>query len=503
MINMKNHRIGRIVILGAGPAGLGAAFYLHNSGFDDWVLHERETCVGGLSRSIRDDKGFTWDIGGHVVFSHYDIYSRLLDDLLGRENWIEHQRESWVRLLSTWVPYPFQNNIHRLPPQERAECIQGLIQAALHISNAPFKDFEDFIVRTFGRGIADVFMIPYNQKVWAYHPSRMASGWIGERVSVPDPARAAKNLASGIDDVSWGPNSTFRFPRYGGTGAICEALAATLPPEKLLLGSTATALNPTARSVTFDDGREEEYDVLISTIPVDQLARISRQQEWEQAASKLTHSSTHVMGVGLHGHAPEELRTKCWIYSPEEIAPFYRVTHFSLYSPNNVDDITKHWSLMAEVAESPDKPVDAAAVMDDTIRGLVATGLIGSRAEVFSTWHMRVEYGYPTPTPERDKVLAYLLPALEEEGILSRGRFGAWRYEVSNQDHSFMQGFEAAAHVLFGTPELTVWDPGLVNTRHPILGWNRWTLPRHVPASAVGAEQSRPWLSGPRKSRAA
>ena len=447
---MKDQETNRIVILGAGPAGLGAAFYLENAGFTDWVLHEREACVGGLSRSIRDDKGFTWDIGGHVVFSHYDVYTRLLDALLGKDHWIEHQRESWIRLLNTWVPYPFQNNIHRLPPPQRAQCIEGLVQAALRASSEPFVHFEDFIVRTFGRGIADVFMIPYNRKVWAYSPSQLDSGWIGERVAVPDAARAARNLACGVDDSSWGPNSTFRFPRYGGTGAIYEALAATLPREKIFLGSAATAIDVAAKKVLFGDNRAEEYDTLISTIPLDQLARMSGRQDWEQAACRLTHSSMHVIGIGLHGQAPPELRTKCWIYSPEQTTPFYRVTHFSLYSPNNVDDISKHWSLMAEVSESPHKPVDAGSVIEETIRGLAATGLIRSPSEVFNTWHMRVEYGYPTPTPQRDKALAYLLPALEDQGILSRGRFGAWRYEVGNQDHSFMQGFEAAAHRLFG-----------------------------------------------------
>ena len=186
------------------------------------------------------------------------------------------------------------------------------------------------------------------------------------------------------------------------------------------------------------------------------------------------HSSVYVIGIGLKGEVSPDLATKCWMYFPEENSPFYRVTHFSFYSPNNVDDKTKHWSLMCEVSESPDKPVNEENVVEETIRGLVATGLIDNPDRVFHSWMHRAEYAYPTPTLERDKIVNSLLPKLYETGILSRGRFGAWRYEVGNMDHSFMQGFEAAGHILHGAPELTVWDPALVNIPHPVLGWNRY-----------------------------
>ena len=464
---------GPIVILGAGPTGLGAAYLCERLGFANWVLYERSSEVGGLSRSVRDRRGFTWDIGGHVAFSHYGLYSRLLDELLGPDGWIEHQRESWIRLLGTWVPYPFQNNLHRLPPAERAECLEGLIRAALARRDGGFAHFDDFVQRTFGPGIARLFMRPYNFKVWAHHPEQLDAGWIAERVAVPDAARVARNVALGADDVAWGPNSTFRFPKRGGTGAVWRALARRLPGEKLVTGCGAVAVDPDRRVVQFADGSSRPYEVLISTLPLDRLAAMTGRRDWTEAAAGLTHSATHVIGVGLRGNAPQELATKCWMYFPEDNCPFYRVTHFSLYSPNNVPDVRREWSLMCEVSASAEKPVDDERVVRETLDGLVAAGLIESAEQVFHTWKLRGEYGYPVPTPPRDAILDELLPAMYERGILSRGRFGAWRYEVSNMDHSLMQGVEAAAHVLTGSPELTVWDPGFVNTRHPVLGWDR------------------------------
>jgi hypothetical protein len=172
-----------------------------------------------------------------------------------------------------------------------------------------------------------------------------------------------------------------------------------------------------------------------------------------------------VIGIALHGCAPADLGSKCWIYFPEANCPFYRVTHFSHYSPHNVPDISRHWSLMAEVSESVHKPVDAARVSALTVDGLVNTGLIANRGQVHHTWHRRLSRGYPTPSGRRDRALKTIMPALQARNIYSRGRFGAWKYEVSNQDHSFAQGRECVDYLLTGAPETTLLHPEIVNAR--------------------------------------
>ncbi|MCX6624265.1 MAG: amine oxidase, partial [Acidobacteria bacterium] len=169
--------------------------------------------------------------------------------------------------------------------------------------------------------------------------------------------------------------------------------------------------------------------------------------------------TTHVVGVGLEGALPAALASRNWIYFPEANCPFYRVTVFSNYSPYLVPDPSRNWSLLCEVSESPHRPVDASRVVEDTVAGLLATGMIADAGQVVSKWHYRAGFGYPVPGLDRDAALDRILPALEAHGILSRGRFGAWKYEVSNQDHSFMQGVEAVDRILFGTPEITLASP--------------------------------------------
>lgn len=120
---------------------------------------------------------------------------------------------------------------------------------------------------------------------------------------------------------------------------------------------------------------------------------------------------------------------------------------------------------MLEVSESALKPVDSTTLLTDSIRGLVATELLRPTDEIVSTYHRRFDHGYPTPTLERESVLKVLLPKLQEKDIYSRGRFGSWRYEVGNQDHSFMLGVEAADNIVNGAPELTLNYPDFVNGR--------------------------------------
>jgi protoporphyrinogen oxidase len=163
------------------------------------------------------------------------------------------------------------------------------------------------------------------------------------------------------------------------------------------------------------------------------------------------------------------------MYFPEDNCPFYRVTVFSNYSPHNVPDINTHWSLMTEVSESPHKPVNQEQLLEEVIQGALNTRLIDKREDIVSTWSCRAGYGYPTPGLHRDEALAELIPFFEERGVYSRGRFGLWKYEVSNQDHSFMQGVEVVDRLVNGLPEITAADPHHANSKKHPWPFERWS----------------------------
>lgn len=452
-----------ILIIGGGPAGLGAAVRLVGS-HREWVLLEADPGFGGLSSSFIDDQGFTWDLGGHVLFSHYDSFDRYMDESLGGDGWFEHERESWVWMRQRFVPYPLQNNLYRLPPADRWQCVQGLM--ALARTPATPANFAEWVDQTFGEGLAHVFLRPYNWKVWAWPLAQMDWRWVGERVSVVSLEQVLRGICLEQDDVVWGPNRKFRFPRHGGTGTIWEALGRRLPAGHVRMNSPVVTVDPARHTVQTRDGTLWRYRNLISTMPLDRLLAACVVPAC--ALPDLPYSSTHVLGVGIAGQPPEALRTKCWMYFPEANSPYYRVTVFSNYSRFNVPRPGETWSLMAEVSCSRHKPVDAAKVAETVTAALRTDGLLPAGAEVVSQAHRFIPHSYPTPFLGRDARVQPLLDGLERDDIYSRGRFGAWKYEVGNMDHCFAQGYECAGRLIHGLgpeTEPTLREPGLINAR--------------------------------------
>jgi protoporphyrinogen oxidase len=147
-------------------------------------------------------------------------------------------------------------------------------------------------------------------------------------------ARIQRNIRDGADDVSWGPNNRFRFPLHGGTGAIWRAVAALLPPQRIMLGAEVVRVEASARQLVLADGRRVPYDALISTIPLDVLCgRLCDLDDGLSVTARgMKHGSVHVIGFGLSGGRPETLARKCWMYFPEAHGPYFRVT-VSVHGP--------------------------------------------------------------------------------------------------------------------------------------------------------------------------
>jgi protoporphyrinogen oxidase len=447
----------KFVIIGAGPTGLGAAYRLKELGHQNFHVYDRLGHIGGLASSYTDSAGFTWDVGGHVMFSHYKYYDDVFDKLVG-DQYQMNMRECWVRMFDTWVPYPFQNNIRYLPKEVTYECLVGLIEAQTKRDHKAAKNFEEFIDAVFGDGIARHFMKPYNFKVWAHPPKLMNKEWIGERVAVLDINRAIKNVVLGTDDFGWGPNNQFKFCLYGGTGEFYRRFAKPLEGH-YTLNKGVDFINLKKKEVRFTDGQIVKYDALISTMPLDKLCNDVLNgdvpREIKKSTASLRHSGGYMVGVGIKQPCPS---TKSWMYFPEDNCPFYRVTYLSNYSPYMTPEHGKYYSLLTETSYSEFKPEDKGTIVERTIEGLINAGMITEkdRDDIVDTWLFDAKYSYPTPSVERDQILSQAIPFLEQHDIYSRGRFGMWKYEVANTDHSLMQGVELINRLFHGEPEQTI-----------------------------------------------
>lgn len=421
-------------------------------GHSDFEVLERSDHAGGLASSVVDDTGFTWDLGGHVVFSHFGEFDRLLAEVMG-DDLLHHERSSFVRVADTWVPYPFQNNLHHLPPELAEEALAGLVDAgSAEASRSDPVDFATWMQATFGSGIVRQFMQPYNEKVWAYPADVMSASWIAERVSVVSWQQALHSVVHRRDSPGWGPNNLFSFPVVGGTGEIYRRAAAPLATH-VRYGTAATQVRAGDHVLATAAG-EQRYAHLVWTGPLDVLVRLVADAPADvvAAADLLVHNSVTMVGIGYEEPVTDD---RSWLYFPEPDVPFYRATNFAKYSPANVPDsrTDRYSSWMTEVASSPWRPLEHEGLADRVDRSLRRVGLVSEDARVASVHTEHIDYAYPVPTLQRDAALAVIQPWLTAHDIHARGRFGAWRYELGNMDHAVKMGVDVARRLVEGTPE--------------------------------------------------
>ena len=444
-----------IVILGGGPTGLGAAYRLRERGVDDFEIFERADRIGGLATSFRDDKGYTWDVSGHIIFSGYPYFNALLEKLLGKDGMRRIDRESWIKFEDRYVRYPFQNHLSSLPEEAMLECLVGLIESQTIDRDRAYANFEEWVLARFGAGVAKHFMIPYNLKVWSTPLDRMGFYWIAERVAVVDWKKALETaLRPQVTD--WGPNATFGYPATRGTVGLWLETLPFIGPERLRYHKRAAEVDERKREIRFADGSTRRYDRLLTTLPLDAfVARLTHAPDAVRAAAKkLLFNRLFTVGVGLKRPSPSP---KNWIYFPNPETPFYRMTYLSNYSPDIVPggDTSKYCSLLMETTYSRFRPLPSGDFVRTVIDGLLAEGILedSDLPLIDSTYLIHAGHAYPIPSVDRNEALGIIHDYLEPHEIYSRGRFGSWKYEIGNQDHSLMQGVELVDRWLDGSPE--------------------------------------------------
>tara|TARA_B100000315_G_scaffold213773_1_gene211903 strand:+ start:13009 stop:14316 length:1308 start_codon:yes stop_codon:yes gene_type:complete len=424
------------LILGAGPAGLSAAYHIKNK----HILIEKEDRVGGLARSIEKD-GFIFDFAGHIFFTK-DRYANALVKKLLSKNIHFQRRDAYIYSKNTYTRYPFQANTHGLPKEVILECVLGVIEASRNGKGGKTpKHFKEWIVNTFGRGIAKHFMIPYNKKVWATPLEIMTYEWIENRVMTP---KIEEVLEGALESkrVDFGPNSRFAYPLYGGCQALADSFLSNLKQTELLLNSKVINVDTEKRIITLKNYKKIEYDAMISTLPLPEIIKLCTKvpTEVKKAAQELLFTSVYCLNIGIDH---PKITDKNWIYYPEEDVTFQRLFIQSNAS-SNVAPQGKS-SITAEISYSKFKPVSKNGLVEKVINDLIKTGFIHNKNQVILTDLLDLKYGYIIFKKDRLKKVNRIKNFLQSKGILVAGRFGEWEYY--NMDHAILSGKEAAENI--------------------------------------------------------
>lgn len=450
----------KIAIIGAGPAGLGAAWALHKMSYRNWVLYEASDHVGGLCASFRDRQGFMWDYGGHIIFGEPSPFQDFIKETL-RDEVIEHTRSTFINCDGALVPQPFEDNLECLPDDKMVECFVGL--ARQYGLSQDRTSFLSFLQTTFGAGICRQFMIPYNEKVWAFPLDQMGVAWLKNRVCVTDFRRS---LLQAIErgwkrtrDVGggWGPNKTFTYPRKGGAGEPYRKFL-QLIRDKVIFNTRVHSISLDEKCLTTMNGTSTDYamrvdyDHLISTIPLPGLLACLYPRSVSSQFIKRSWAWNNLLLVNL-GVSTEKHLNWHWMFFPDKDVPFHRIVNHGSYSADNLPggDQDGHTALICEVSYGQTKP-RPDHIIEQVIAGCISKGVLkeSDRAHIVSSQVVEVPCAYPICTKTRDKDLLAVQQVLGQHNVYSVGRYGGWRYEEGNQDHAFVQGYNAALGLING-----------------------------------------------------
>jgi UDP-galactopyranose mutase len=462
------------LIVGAGPTGLSAAYHYGR----DATLLEANEAVGGWCRSIKDN-GFTFDHAGHIMFSNSEVVQDLYRVLLG-DNVLWQDREAWIYSKNTYTRYPFQGALYGLPPTVLKDCIMGAIEAryglaaavcgpaanamvhedccadgtALEAGRATIgattraepANFEEFIYRTWGRGIAEHFAIPYNRKLWSYPLREMETSWLGGRVPLPDLEQMIEGALSPVPRPM-GPNARFGYPLRGGFQAMMDGFVPLLR-GKLHLRSRVRRVRPSRHEVELDDGRVFPYDALISTMPLPALISAIGAEApviVREAAAKLRRVSVRCVNLGI---GRGNLTEKHWIYYPEDTI-FHRVFVQGNASP--YCNAPGGFGLTCEISYSSVKPLPLSgqALIDRCIADCIRVGLFHPDDPVWAANEVDMPYAYVLYDHARADAVRTIRTWLDARDITLAGRYSEWEYY--NSDHAFLAGKAAAEAVKAAT----------------------------------------------------
>jgi protoporphyrinogen oxidase len=430
-----------ILVVGGGIAGLAAARILDAAGAPFLVL-EREAAPGGWCRSFRSGR-YLFDMSGHFLHSSDPGMREWVRDL-GGVSWRTVERDARVLLRGMLTPYPFQANLHGHSRDLVRECLSGFaeerIREAVHGPVDP-GDFEEWLLRRFGKAMCREFFFPYNRKMWRTPLRDMGYGWTSWAVPVP----AFQDLlagARGETRTGMGYNPSFLYPRSGGMGSLVSALAAGVR-DRVRTGTRVVRVDQRKRVAWSADGEAFPYGAIVATAPLPDVANACDPLPAGVREAARALRWVKVLSVNLGVRDPASAPGH-WVYVPERAYPFFRVGFLSNVSPSSAPEGCV--SLFAEKSFPSGARIDTGAEVRAAIRGLVRMGVLRRGQAPEAVAPVVLDPAYVVFDHAHGKASASIRGYLRRRGIFPAGRYGAWDY--NGMEASMADGVRAAGEAL-------------------------------------------------------
>ena len=401
-----------IGILGGGLTGLTIASTLKKGDYE--ILEKNKEC-GGLCRSVVEE-GFTFDcFGGHILYSREKWFLEWVGNILGENNQ-KKKRNNRILIKDRKIKYPFENDLAGLPIKDNIRCLYYYLFNKY--SKTKPQNFKHWIYHTFGKGIAELYLIPYNEKIWNHKTEDMSLHWVEGRVPKPPRIDVLKS-AIGIPTEGYKHQLYFYYPKHGGIQALIKALEQKATNIKT--GFEVRKIRKQGSRWVVNDSRS--YDKLISTIPIMELigALDDVPPKVREAAKNLKFNSLVTVLLGLDAANPTDMTA---IYIPDKKFLFHRVCFMNNFSEYNSPK--GKFGLVAEITVNKSE-LDDSEITEHTINGLNELKLINKKDIVY-TKVVRTKYAYVVYDSDYLANIKIVCDYVKSLGIILCGRFAEFEY---------------------------------------------------------------------------
>lgn len=390
------------IIIGAGATGLAYASFTTN----DYLVIEADCEVGGYCKTIKQD-GFVWDYSGHFFHFRRPDLEQYICQYIKPDTILKCHKHTQILYKGKYIDFPFQKNIHQLEKEEFIDCLYDLFNNQYTGSS----NFCEMLYTKFGKSIAEKFLIPYNEKLYACNLNCLDINAMGRFFPYADKEDIIANFKS---NSSKSYNETFTYPK-GGAFEYINSLLQRIDLSKLLLGEAVISidlekhiLTTTRRSIIFDN--------LISTIPFPVLldkCGIGYDK------SIYTWNQVLVFNLGFDSKGNDKINN--WVYFPDKDLCFYRVGYY-----DNIFE-SDRMSLYIELGFYKGSQIDVDKWFERVLEDLRKSGIVTTQ-KLVSRHHVIMDPAYVHITEKSLRDVSVKKGLLEKSNAYSIGRYGSWTY---------------------------------------------------------------------------
>lgn len=394
-----------VLIVGAGITGLSFASFLKEN--DDYLIIESDNQVGGYCKTIKKD-GFVWDYSGHFFHFKDEKIKEYLLERMDTTQIVNCKKNTQIYYKGRYIDFPFQKNIHQLEKQEFIDCLYDLFDPKSMDENT----FKDMVYNRFGKAIAEKFLVPYNEKLYACDLDKLdkdAMGRFFPYVEKEDIIRNFKNP----NNTSY--NTYFTYPQ-GGAIEYVNSLLTRIDTQKIALNESLISVD-LDNKVCKTNKRTIKYSKLISTIPLPFLLdKVNLKYNKED----YTYNKVLVFNLGFDSKG-EDVKNN-WVYFPEKDFRFYRVGYYdNIFSTNRM-------SLYVEIGFNSNEKINEKLELEKVLSDLEKAKIKSPKQKLISYSSIVMSPAYVHINSKNLSEIQKIKESLAFKNVYSIGRYGSWTY---------------------------------------------------------------------------